>query len=195
VYTGLIIGQKESLMSVKCSVFVAASLDGYIARLNGDLGWLTNTAAANPGEDYGYKEFFDTVDTVVLGRKTYEFVLSINEWPYADKKTIVLSREGGKVPGNLANDVKVMSGPPADLVRSLETEGVHHIYVDGGKTIQGFLNAGQINEMTITIIPVLIGEGIPLFGKLDRDMKLLHIETILYRNSLLQTKYQVENAV
>ena len=182
-------------MSVKCSVFVAASLDGYIARLNGDLGWLTNTAAANPGEDYGFKEFINTVDTVVLGRKTYEFVLSINEWPYAGKRCIVLSSDAGKVPGNLAYDVRVMSGFPADVVRHLEAEGVRNIYVDGGKTIQGFLNAGLINEMTITLVPVLIGEGIPLFGKLDRDVKLLHIETILYRNSLLQTKYQVEHAV
>jgi dihydrofolate reductase len=182
-------------MAVKCSVFVATSLDGYIARLNGELDWLTNTAAANISEDYGYKEFFDTVDTVVLGRKTYEFVLSINEWPYAGKKTIILSREAGKVPGNLAFDVEVMSGPPADLVRRLEAEGARHIYVDGGKTIQGFLNAGLINEMIITLVPVLIGDGIPLFGKLDRDVKLQHIETILYRNSLLQSKYQVENAV
>lgn len=181
-------------MTVKCSVFVATSMDGYIARLNGELDWLTNTAAANANEDYGYKEFLNTVDTVVMGRKTYEFVLSINEWPYAGKRSIVLSSEPGQVPGNLADDVEVMSGAPADLVRRLDAEGARHVYVDGGKTIQGFLNAGQINEMIITFVPVLIGGGIPLFGKLDRDIKLQHIETILYRNSLLQSKYQVENA-
>jgi dihydrofolate reductase len=182
-------------MTVKCSVFVAISMDGFIARLNGDLDWLTNIAAANVNEDYGYKEFFDTVDTVVLGRHTYEFVLSQNDWPYTGKKVIVLSRDAGKVPGNLAYNVEVLSGLPVDLVRLLEAEGVRHAYIDGGKTIQGFLNAGLINEMIITLVPVLIGEGIPLFGKLDRDIKLQHIETILYRNSLLQSKYQVENPV
>jgi dihydrofolate reductase len=186
-------GDKESRMTVKCSVFIATSLDGYFARLNGDLDWLTTTAATNAGEDYGYKEFFDTVDTVIMGRKTYEFILAINEWPYAGKRNIVLSHEARKVPGNLAFNVEIMSGPPADLVRRLEAEGVRHVYVNGGRTIQGFLNAGQINEMILTTVPVLIGEGMPLFGKLDRDIKLQHVETILYRNSLLQTRYTVEN--
>jgi dihydrofolate reductase len=180
-------------MTVKCSVFVAISMDGYLARLNGDLDWLTKTAAANASEDYGYKEFFDTVDTVILGRKTYEHLLSLNDWPYAGKRTIVLSRDAGKVPGDLAYPVNIMSGPPAGLVRRLEVEGAHHVYVDGGTTIRGFLNAGAINEMIITFVPVLIGSGIPLFGKLDRDVKLQHVETTLYRNSLLQSKYTVEN--
>lgn len=122
-------------MTVKCSVFVATSLDGYIARVNGDLDWLTNKPAGNANEDYGYKEFFDSVDTIVMGRKTYEFVAALNAWPYAGKRTIVLCRASGRIPGNLARKVEVMSGSPLELVRHQEEKGARHVYVDGGKTI------------------------------------------------------------
>jgi dihydrofolate reductase len=182
-------------MTIKCSVFIATSLDGYIARKNGDIDWLPNLDDGSKGEDFGYKEFFTSVDTLVMGRKTYELVLTFKDWPYSGKKVIVLSSKYPKLPATLAGDVEMMACPPAQVVDRLSKTGSQHIYVDGGNTIQGFLKAGLIQEMTITRIPVLIGDGIPLFGKLDQDMKFQHIETKMYRNGLVQSRYRVENAV
>ncbi len=114
-------------MNIKCSVFIAASLDGFIARLNGDLDWLTNPAAANKDEDYGYKAFFEGVDSLVIGRKTYERVLTFSEWPYAGKRVLVLSRTSPPVSPHLAEAVEVVSSPPADLLRRLAAAGLRHV--------------------------------------------------------------------
>ena len=178
-------------MDIKCSVFIAISLDGFIARPNGAIDWLTPPANADASEDYGYKIFMDSVDFLVMGRNTYELVLGFNEWPYKGKKVVVLSSGTPNVPEKLSGMVEVMSGAPAQVVSELAQRGALHLYIDGGKTIQGFLNAGLIDEMTITQIPILIGDGLPLFGRLEHDIRFEHVETKAYPSGFVQSKYQI----
>jgi dihydrofolate reductase len=180
---------------VKASVYIATSLDGYIARSDGDIEWLSAASSdgspGRSGEDYGYRAFLDTVDALVMGRRTYEKVLTFDEWPYGDLPVVVLSRGEVDVPERIAGTVEAMSGPPEELVGRLAERGATHLYVDGGATIQGFLAAGLIQQLIITRIPILLGEGIPLFGPLERDIRLRHLETRAYPNGLVQSRYEV----
>ena len=171
------------------SVFVGASVDGFIARPNGDLDWLP----AGGGEPHGYDEFMATIDAIVIGRKTFETVLTFEAWPYADKRVVVLSGRPVDLSAAAARGdvVEQMGGPPAEIVSRLAAGGAHHIYVDGGITIQGFLRAGLIQRLVITRVPVLIGEGIPLFGALPRDVRLRHVGTRHYPSGLVQSEYHV----
>jgi dihydrofolate reductase len=183
--------QEEPLVSIKASVFIATSLDGFIARANGDLDWLTGAESTSTEQDYGYQEFMDTVDTIVLGRNTFELVLTFDTWPYGGKKVVVLSSKPKAVPPHLVDDVEWLSLPAQRLVERLTAQGATHLYVDGGKTIQGFLNAGLIDELTITRVPILIGTGVPLFGPLNYDVRLIHIATRQFENGFVQSKYLV----
>jgi dihydrofolate reductase len=176
---------------IDCSVFIAASLDGFIARSNGDISWLDTAAPAIAGEDYGFADFFSSVDTLVMGRKTYETVLGFAEWPYANKHVVVLSHASISIPSHLTGGIEWMSGSPLDVAQLLETSGARRVYVDGGQTIQGFLASGLINELTVTTIPILLGAGIPLFGPLDRDVSLQLLTSHTYPNGCVQTKYKV----
>ena len=178
-------------MSIKASVFIATSLDGFIARANGDLDWLIGAESASPEQDYGYQDFMDSVDTIVLGRNTFELALTFDTWPYSGKKVVALSSRTPAVPPHLVEIVEWLSLPPQHLVERLAAQGAAHLYVDGGKTIQGFLNAGLIEELTITRIPVLIGTGVPLFGPLDRDIKLAHVGTRQFENGFVQSRYRI----
>jgi dihydrofolate reductase len=178
-------------MNIKCSVFIATSLDGFIARKDGAIDWLVSDQWASGDEDYGYKTFFAGIDTLVIGRKSYELVLGFPEWPYTGKKVVVLSTGTPSIPATLAAEVTVLSGTPAAIVQRLAERGTRHLYVDGGQTIQGFLRAGLIHELTITQIPILLGEGIPLFGPLDHDLRLEHLHTQAYANGFVQSKYQI----
>ena len=177
---------------LKCSVFIASSLDGYIARPDGRIDWLTG--AAEKGEDYGYHAFFRSVDCLVIGRKTYETALSFGRWPYEGKKVVVMTTNPGPVPDKLAPTVKMILSSPAEIAGSLRAQGCNHAYIDGGRTIQTFLAAGSISEMTITTIPILLGDGIRLFGKVDADIALRHIETKTYANGIVQTRYAPSRA-
>ncbi|WP_233840187.1 dihydrofolate reductase family protein [Dyella sp. 2HG41-7] len=171
---------------MKASVFVGVSVDGFMARIDGGLDFLPEGG----GEPHGYDEFMSTVDALVIGRKTYETVLGFNGWAYGEKSVFVLSsRELATPPANAI--VQRMSGDPKDIVASLGEQGIHHIYVDGGLTIQGFLRAGLIQRLVITRVPVLIGSGIPLFGSLAHDIKLKHIATRSYASGLVQSEYEV----
>jgi len=172
-------------------VFIATSLDGFIARSNGDLDWLTGAESAPTEQDYGYREFMDTVDTIVLGRNTFELVLTFDTWPYGGKKVVVLSSRTPAIPPHLVDSVEWLSLPPQRLVERLAAQGATHLYVDGGKTVQGFLNAGLIDELVITRVPILIGTGIPLFGPLDHDVRLTHIATQQFENGFVQSRYRV----
>jgi dihydrofolate reductase len=176
---------------VKASVYVAASLDGFIAREDGAIDWLPGMSA---GEDYGYGRFMRSVDALVMGRKTYETALGFGPWPYGSKPVVVLSGSGLTIRPELAGSVEVMSGPPAQVMRRLEGRGARHVYVDGGRTIQGFLAAGLIQEIIISRIPVLIGRGIPLFGPHVGDIKLRHVETHAYADGPVQSTYEVLGA-
>jgi len=175
---------------VKASVFIGTSLDGFIARADGGIDWL-HEIGDEPGEDYGYGAFFDSVDALVMGRNTFELVLTFADWPYGAKPVIVLTSRPLEIPDALADRVSTMSGPPAEIVRRLSERGLTHVYVDGGITIQRFLAAGLIQRMTITRLPVLIGTGIPLFGPTPHDIKLRHVETRTYGNGLVQSTYDV----
>jgi dihydrofolate reductase len=169
-------------------VFIATSLDGFIARANGDLDWLTGAQSASTEQDYGYQEF---MDTIVLGRNTFELVLTFDTWPYSGKKVVVLSSKPSAVPSHLVDSVEWLSLPPQHLVERLAAQGATHLYVDGGKTIQGFMRAGLIDELTITRVPILIGTGVPLFGPLNHDVRLTHMATQQFENGFVQSKYRV----
>ena len=172
---------------MKASVFIATSVDGFIARANGDLDWLP----AGEVEEHGYEAFIATVDALVIGRNTFETVLTFDAWPYGEKPVYVLStRALASAPDGAV--VERMSGPPADIVSQLTARGVRHAYVDGGITIQRFLQAGLIQRLIITRVPVLLGTGIPLFGVTERDVVLTHIGTRQYASGLVQSEYTVD---
>jgi dihydrofolate reductase len=171
---------------VKASVFVGTSLDGFIARADGAFDFLPSGG----GEPHGYDEFIATVDALVIGRKTYETVLALEAWPYGSKPTFVLSTRP-LAPAPLGASVERMSGPPVEIVSQLVTRGIGHAYVDGGITIQRFLEAGLIQRLTITRVPVLVGSGIPLFGAIPRDIALKHIATHQYASGLVKSEYEI----
>jgi len=175
-------------MSVKISVYIATSLDGFIARKNGDIDWLP--APDNGVEDYGYKEFISSVDLLVMGRHTYEKVLTFGSWPYPDKKVIVLSSGHPRLPKELGDKVEVLNLSPGNLLKTLTDKGIRHVYLDGGRTIQLFLKEGLVEEITITSIPVLIGEGLSLFGPLQQDIQFQLVESKHFDNGFVQSKYR-----
>jgi dihydrofolate reductase len=168
------------------SIFVGTSVDGFIARPNGDLDFLP----PGGGEPHGYDEFIATVDAIVIGRKTFETVLGMDPWPYANKRVVVLSSQQLNLSG-ARGVVEHMAGSPAEIVSHLAASGTRHVYLDGGVTIQGFLRAGLVQRLIITHVPVLIGDGIPLFGSLPHDIQLRHIATKHYPSGLVQSEYQI----
>jgi dihydrofolate reductase len=172
---------------LKATVFIATSLDGFIARKDGALDWLP----VNGGEPHGYDEFIATVDALVIGRKTLETVLKFDAWPYAQKPVVVLSTTLSELRVPEGALCEVMAGTPNEIVTRLTQRGMKHIYVDGGMTIQGFLKAGLIQRLIITRIPVLLGSGIPLFGTLSNDMRFEHIATRSYATGMVQSEYSI----
>lgn len=175
---------------MKASVFIGTSLDGFIARLNGSFDFLP----AGGGEPHGYTEFIATVDAIVMGRNTFETVLTMTPWPYGKKRVVVLSSQPLDLSTVLGGTVEQMSGSPAEIVSKLVASGAHHLYIDGGITIQRFLRAGLIQRVIITRVPVLIGEGIPLFSTLPHDIHLRHIATKQYPSGLVSSEYHVIDA-
>ena len=169
------------------SVFVGTSLDGFIARPNGDFDFLPEGG----GEPHGYEEFMASVDALVIGRKTFEKVLTLGAWPYGDKRVVVLSSRPVELSAVVGGVVEQMAGTPAEIVAQLAESGANHIYIDGGITIQEFLRAGLIQRLIITHVPVLIGEGISLFGTLPHDIRLRHVATRQYPSGLVQSEYEV----
>ncbi len=175
----------------KVSVFIATSLDGYIARLDGDVSWLHEAEPLPDGEDGGFGEFFASVDVLVMGRGSFEKVLEFDPWPYGTKPVIVLSKSLTKVPEDLRDLVKIDTSAPQEFVDKMSREGYKRIYLDGGKVIQSFLCEGLVDDMVLTTIPVLIGEGRPLFGPLEKDVSVRLIESKSWANGFVQSKYQV----
>jgi dihydrofolate reductase len=171
---------------MKASVFVGTSLDGFIARADGSFDFLPSGG----GEPHGYDEFMATVDALVIGRNTYETVLALGAWPYGAKPTFVLSTRP-LAPAPVGAVVERMSGSPVEVVSQLVIRGIQHAYVDGGITIQRFLQAGLIQRLTITRVPVLVGTGIPLFGIVPHDITLKHIATHQYASGLVKSEYEI----
>jgi dihydrofolate reductase len=169
-------------------VFIATSIDGYIATVDGGLEWLDNIP--NPeNSDFGYVEFMNRVDAIVMGRNTFEKVLTFDsEWPY-EKPLFVLSRTLKDVPDHLTEKVKIISGMAKEITELLNDQGFKNLYIDGGVVIQNFLKEDQIDEMIITTVPVLLGSGIPLFGHLEEKKNFKLTRTENFSNSVVQNYY------
>jgi dihydrofolate reductase len=172
---------------MKASVFVGTSVDGFIARHNGDFDFLPEGG----GEPHGYNEFIATVDVLVIGRNTFDKVLTFDTWPYHDMRVVVLSNRAIDTSAIAGARVERMCGPPPAIVTRLAAEGAQHAYIDGGITVQQFLRAGLIQHITVTRVPVLVGQGIPLFGSLPQDVKLRHLRTQAYASGLVKSEYEV----
>jgi dihydrofolate reductase len=172
---------------MKMSVFIGTSLDGFIARRNGSYDFLPEGG----GEPHGYEEFMASVDTLLIGRKTFEVVLAFEEWPYGKKRVVILSSQPLDLSAVRGGVVEQMGGSPPEIAAKLAATGAEHVYVDGGITVQRFLAAGLIQSLIITRVPVLIGDGIPLFGSLPHDVKLRHVETRQYPSGLVRSEYEV----
>ena len=172
----------------KISVFIATSLDGYIARENGALDWL-DSIPNEEGLDYGFKAFLDSVDTLILGRNTYDVVSEFDTWPYQGKRVIVLSQNLKEVRG----EAELFAGSCESLITKLSAEGTTHIYVDGGKTISTFLEKNLVDAVTITLIPTLLGTGIRLFSPMKTEHSCQLIASKSYPNGLVQVTYKINH--
>lgn len=169
----------------KVSIYIASSIDGYIARKDGNLDWLQYV---HPGdEDYGFKKFISTIDAVVMGRNTYEVVAGFDEWAYKDKRVIVLSNTLPKV----RKEAELFSGQLTELLAKLHAENIKHIWIDGGITVSRFLEAGLVDDITVSIIAMVLGSGIPLFSTMNREHSCRLISTQSYPCGLVQLRYEV----
>ncbi len=176
----------------KISIFIAMSIDGYIAREDGNLDWLETVHPAEPlRQDCGFHQFFASVDALVMGRNTYEKVLSFGKWPYEGKRVIVLSNKKTEPQNNVA----FYQGDVMQLSHQLYDEGVKHLYIDGGITIAQFLQAKLVDEMIVTIIPVMLGKGIPLFNPITLETNCRLLKSEIYSTGLVQLHYAFVNAM
>ncbi len=169
----------------KISVYIAMSIDGYIARKDGGLDWLEYGHIGD--EDYGFKKFIDGIDALVLGKNTYEIVSQFDEWPYKGKRVIVLSNTLNEV----RKEAELFSGQLTQLASLLYSEGIKYVWVDGGITVSKFLEAGLVDHITISIIAVVLGSGIPLFSAMNKEHKCRLVSTQSYPSGLVQLKYEV----
>lgn len=169
----------------KISVYIATSIDGYIARKDGNLDWLQYGHTGD--EDYGFKNFINSVDALILGRKTYQVVSGFDEWPYKGKRVIVLSQ----TLKDIRQEAELYSGQLPELLSKLHSENIKHIWVDGGITASKFLEAGLVDELTVSIIAMVLGSGIPLFSVMNKEHSCHLISTQPYPSGLVQLKYEV----
>jgi len=171
------------------SVYIGTSLDGYIADQKGGLDWLESVP--NPdGNDMGYHAFLERMDALLMGRTTYETVLSFGiEWPYT-KPVYVLSNTLREVPAQLAGKVWLVRGELKDVLRGIHELGHTKLYLDGGRTIQSFLREDLVDELILTTIPVLLGGGFSLFGELAKPLAWELVESKVYLNQIVQRHYR-----
>lgn len=174
--------------TMRLSVFCGVSVDGFLARPDDTVDFLE----IGGREPHGMEEFYASVDVIVFGRRTYEFVVRYGQWLYGKKPVVVLSSRPQDFSWIKSGVVEQMAGEPAEVVERLRSRGFDHAYIDGGVTIQRFLAAGLIDRMIVTRVPVLIGKGIPLFGPASRDILLRHVATRTYKGGLVQSEYEVE---
>ena len=168
-------------------VYIAQSLDGYIAGKDGDLVWLNNTP--NPeNNDFGFSEFISHIDAIVMGRNTFETVQTFGAWPYS-KPVYVISSSLKELHPDYSGKAELLNLKPAEIINHLGKMNLKNLYIDGGKLIQSFLAEDLIDEMIITTLPVLLGEGVPLFGKLQSHMHFTHMKTEVLLESLVKTHF------
>ena len=168
-------------MEVRFAVFIAVSLDGYIARPDGSIDWL----APFHDEEHGYADFFAGIDALVIGRGTYDTVLSFPEWPYGKKRVIVCTTR----PLPAAHGEEMWSGPPRELAERLDREGVRRVYLDGGALVRGFLREGLVDEWAINVIPLFLGAGRPLFASGLPEIPLRLLEAKSFPSGVVQLRY------
>lgn len=171
------------------TVYIATSLDGFIAREDGNIDWLMHLP--NPDKsDYGFSKFLQRVDGIIMGRKSFEVVLEFPEWPYSIPVPVfVLSNLQNKLPEGLPVHTEIIRGDLKLIIESLRRRGFHRLYIDGGKTIQRFLNEDLIDELIITRVPLILGSGIPLFGKNNLEIVFEHAKTEVLNNMLVRSTY------
>lgn len=171
-------------------IFIGTSLDGFIARPDGSLDWLLPFSAL--GEDHGFDAFISDVDCVVMGRKTFDVVKDMNEWIY-NKPVLVVSRTliTADIPARLSQKAEVVTGDPCGVMKLVERRGWKKVYIDGGEVIRSFLKEGFVESIVVSRVPVLIGRGVPLFGDLEGDVKLVHEGTRSWESGVVQSRYKV----
>lgn len=169
-------------------IFIATSLDGYIADKKGSLDWL-HAIPNSEGIDMGYSEFMASIDALVMGRNTFETVCGFDiEWPYT-KPVFVLSNSLTNLPKKYSDKAFLVKGTVEKVLENIHNQGYHNLYIDGGKTIQSFLQEDLINEMIITTIPVLLGGGTPLFSELKSPLHFKCVESKIFLESVVQNRY------
>jgi dihydrofolate reductase len=191
---------------MKCSIFIAPSVDGYIATEDGGVQWL-ETVGKDVSEkkmssdlmkhfNMSFPNYMKSIDCMIIGRKLMEvlsnFNLTTEQWPYGNTRIIALSNTIKESPSNLKNKVEMYSGSISELIIKLEQDGYKHAYIDGGTTITTFLNLQLINEITLTLAPVLLGSGMPLFGKLSKQINLEDAQATAFPNNFIEIKYKVK---
>ncbi len=170
------------------AVYIATSLDGYIAKEDGGIDWLINFP--NPEKsDFGFAVFLEEIDAILMGRKTYETVLGFEDWPYK-KPVFVLTNSLNAIPSRLAGKVELIHGDDDQAVATLEAKGFQLIYVDGGGLIQSFLKNDRINRLIVSTIPVLLGTGISLYPKPGRMIPFKHVKTEVFSNGIVKSEYR-----
>ncbi len=176
-------------MDSKNIVFIAQSLDGYIAGKKGELDWLHSIP--NPEkDDLGFTQLMQDVDAIVMGRLTFETVCGFGgEWPYS-KPVFVLSKTLQEVPSRFKSKVSLLQGNPSEVLAKVHARKFFRLYIDGGTTIQSFLKEDLIDELRITTIPILLGGGSSLFGDLVSVVDFVHIESKVFLGQLVQSHYK-----
>lgn len=176
-------------MGTTCSVFCGVSLDGFIARPDGALDFLEGDGTAAMG-DHGYEAFMAGIDALVMGRRTFEVVMGFDAWPYAKKVFVLSSMAVDLSPArDRGGDVELLNAAPEDVVAQLAVRGFRDLYIDGGATVQRFLRAGLIDRLIVTHVPVLIGQGVRLFGPLERDIPWRLVASRSFPGGLVQSEY------
>ena len=173
-------------------VFIATSLDGYVAREDHQIDWLIKYDSN--GEDHGYDAFIADKDCLVMGRGSYETVRGFSEWPY-NIPVIVMSKSLSQndIPIELKDKIEISTSSPAELMQALENRGWKKAYIDGGKLVQSFIREGFVTDLCITTIPILIGNGISLFGHINADIDLELKNSQSFQTGMVQSLYAIKN--
>lgn len=177
---------------VTCSAYLGMSLDGFIAGPNDELDWLEQVDPVD-GEDFGYADFMASVDALVMGRRTFEVITAMDiAWPYT-KPVVVMSRSPLEIPEGVS-DCEVFTGSPAEVVAVAEQRGWSKLYIDGGQLVSSFIADGLLDELTVSILPVALGGGVPLFGTLPQHHWFAHRSTNTFANGMVQLGFATKNS-
>lgn len=176
-------------MKNKNIVYIAKSIDGYIAGVNGELEWL-NSIPNPENNDMGFVSLMEKIDAIVMGRTTFETVCNFGgEWPYS-KQLFVLSNSLPQIPEPFKDKATLLKGSLQDILTIIHKKGYHVLYVDGGKTVQNFFKEDLIDELIISTLPILLGNGIPLFDTIANSLKFNHLKTEVFLNQIVQSHYE-----